>query len=159
MKIFLSWSGDLSRHMAECFRRFLPLVLQYTEPFISSHDIASGENWNNAINGELNDAEIGILFVTSENINSNWLNFEAGALFSWKNKDEQQSKVIPVMADSEDITSVLSGSPLKQFQGTKSLSEDNVKSIFDSINKQAGSNSLADATFQSTFDQWWPKIN
>jgi len=126
---------------------------------MSSHDIARGENWNNAINGELNDAEIGILFITSENINSNWLNFEAGALFSWKNENGQQGTVMPVMINSQDITSVLSSSPLKQFQGTKSLSQEDVKSIFDSINKQAGSNSLADATFQSTFDQWWPKIN
>lgn len=159
MKIFLSWSGDLSKQIAECFRKFLPLVLQYTEPFMSSHDIARGENWNNAINGELNDAEIGILFITSENINSNWLNFEAGALFSWKNKDEQQGTVMPVMINSLDITSVLSKSPLKQFQGTKSLSEEGVKSIFHSINLKADSDALSEASFQSTFDQWWPQIN
>lgn len=159
MKIFLSWSGDLSNQIAECFHKFLPLVLQYTDPFMSSHDIARGENWNNTINGELNDAKIGILFITSENINSNWLNFEAGALFTWKNKDKQQGVVMPLMINSQDITSVLSESPLKQFQGTKSLSEDDVKSIFDSINKQAGSTRLDDTTFQSTFNQWWPKIN
>uniref|UniRef100_UPI0024816846 toll/interleukin-1 receptor domain-containing protein n=1 Tax=Liquorilactobacillus sicerae TaxID=1416943 RepID=UPI0024816846 len=90
--------------------------LQYTEPFMSSDDIARGDDWNNKINGELNNSRIGILFITPENINSNWLNFEAGALFSWKNKDEQQGMVMPVMINSLDITSVLSKSPLKQFQ-------------------------------------------
>ncbi|OIK85192.1 hypothetical protein ATW79_09680 [Oenococcus oeni] len=159
MKIFLSWSGDLSKHIAECFHEFLPLVLQYTEPFMSSDDIARGDDWNNKINGELNNSRIGILFITPENINSNWLNFEAGALFSWKNKDEQQGTVMPVMINSLDITSVLSKSPLKQFQGTKSLSEEGVKSIFHSINLKADSDSLSEASFQSTFDQWWPKIN
>ncbi|OIK56421.1 hypothetical protein ATX87_07435 [Oenococcus oeni] len=63
------------------------------------------------------------------------------------------------MINSLDITSVLSKSPLKQFQGTKSLSEEGAKSIFHSINLKADSDALSEASFQSTFDQWWPKIN
>ncbi|KXB59407.1 hypothetical protein HMPREF3180_02349 [Leptotrichia wadei] len=43
MKIFLSWSGEPSKSIAEKFKNWLPNVLQYVEPYFSQQDIELGE--------------------------------------------------------------------------------------------------------------------
>jgi hypothetical protein len=38
MKLFVSWSQDTSRQIAQDFREWLPLVNQTIEPFMSEED-------------------------------------------------------------------------------------------------------------------------
>ncbi|WP_063608410.1 TIR domain-containing protein [Shouchella clausii] len=80
MKVFLSWSGSESEQLAKIFKDWLPNVLQYVEPYMSSQDINLGERWNNNISASLEDSTFGLIFVTPNNINAPWLNYEAGAL-------------------------------------------------------------------------------
>ncbi len=44
MNIFISWSGTLSKSVAILLRDFLKKVIQATNPFVSSEDIAKGTN-------------------------------------------------------------------------------------------------------------------
>jgi hypothetical protein len=46
MEIFISWSGDLSKKIAEQLKIFLPSVIQSLKPFYSSEDISKGKRWN-----------------------------------------------------------------------------------------------------------------
>ena len=39
MKVFISWSGEKSKKIAEVFRDWLPQVIQAIEPFVSFEDI------------------------------------------------------------------------------------------------------------------------
>lgn len=80
MKVFLSWSGELSRQVAEMMRHRLKVIMQHVEPFMSSKDIASGQVWQAQIGSQLIDTSFGILFLTEENLLSPWLLFEAGAI-------------------------------------------------------------------------------
>src|SRR5687768_12797705 len=80
MEVFLSWSNSLSHGVAKVFGQWLPTVIQEcSEPFISS-ETAKGEPWFEKITTNLDTTDIGIVFITEENMNASWLNFEAGAM-------------------------------------------------------------------------------
>ena len=70
MKVFISWSGDRSQAVANAFKEWLPMVLQYVEPWVSEKDINAGERWAQMIAGELEQANFGIICLTPENLKS-----------------------------------------------------------------------------------------
>ncbi len=53
MKVFISWSGERSQALAQAVREWLPMVLYYTEPWLSHSDIEAGERWANVVAKEL----------------------------------------------------------------------------------------------------------
>ncbi|MEE4212997.1 MAG: toll/interleukin-1 receptor domain-containing protein [Parvularcula sp.] len=129
MKVFISWSGSRSKELANALRQWLPMVLQYVEPWVSDKDISAGERWAQAISGELDASNFGIICITPENLNSEWILFESGAL----SKSMLDAKVIPLLFGLE--LSDLSG-PLSQFQAQK-VEETGVMEVVKAINKVA----------------------
>jgi hypothetical protein len=127
MKVFISWSGKRSKALANALRDWLPMVLQYVEPWVSDKDISAGERWAQAIAGELEASNFGIICITPENLHSEWILFESGAL----SKSMLDAKVIPLLFGLE--LSDLSG-PLSQFQAQK-MEQAGVMEIVRSINK------------------------
>jgi len=95
MKVFISWSGPISREVAVALRDWLPSVIQAVEPYVSSEDIDPGVRWGVDIAGQLDDTEFGVLCVTRNNVTAPWLNFEAGAL----SKSVERSRVVPFLID------------------------------------------------------------
>ncbi len=80
MRIFISWSGDLSKNIAEIFRQWIPGVIQAAKPYYSPDDITKGTRWSSEISKELDASKIGIICLTKDNLDSSWIMFEAGAL-------------------------------------------------------------------------------
>lgn len=80
--VFISWSGDASKHVAGVLYEYLPQVIQGMEVFFSDQDIPTGTQWQGTIQGELNSTKYGIICVTPDNTDSPWLFFEAGAISS-----------------------------------------------------------------------------
>lgn len=115
--------------MAIALRDWLPLVLQYVKPWVSDKDIGAGDRWAQSIAGELEAANFGIICITPENLQSEWILFEAGAL----SKSMLDAKVIPLLFKLE--LSDLSG-PLSQFQAQK-VEESGLMEIIKAINKVA----------------------
>ena len=97
MKVFISWSGDRSRAVAELLDAWLPDVLQGIRCWVSNKDIEKGAIWFDEISSTLADVKAGILCVTRENVNAPWLLFEAGAL----SKGLTKNRVIPLLIDLE----------------------------------------------------------
>ena len=112
MKVFLSWSGDTSHQIAEKLYRWLPMVIQKIEPYIST-EIEKGTRWGSDIAEELEKCTFGIACVTKENREAPWLLFEAGAL----SKSVSEGKLAPLLFGLEQ--SDIQRSPLTQFQLTK----------------------------------------
>ena len=112
MKVFISWSGPLSEKLGESIRNWLPNVIQSVEPYFTPSDVDKGTRWLSELTEVLNDSKVGILCVTRDNIDSDWLLFEAGVL----SKQLKQTHVCPVLFGIKPTD--LAG-PLKQFQATK----------------------------------------
>lgn len=81
LRIFISWSGERSRTVAEALHQWLADVLHVVEPWLSAADIEKGSKWAQAVTGELERASFAVLCLTPENLTAPWLLFEAGATF------------------------------------------------------------------------------
>ncbi|CAC9976768.1 hypothetical protein [Flavobacterium panici] len=53
MKVFISWSGERSKKVAELLDDWLQCVIQAVNPWMSSKDIDRGALWFTEINDQL----------------------------------------------------------------------------------------------------------
>lgn len=67
MKVFISWSGERSRKVAELLDDWLQCVIQAPEPWMSSKDIDRGALWFTEISDQLAGTGIGIVCLIKEN--------------------------------------------------------------------------------------------
>ncbi|MDM8181768.1 TIR domain-containing protein [Marinobacter salarius] len=150
MKIFISWSGETSRKVAEAVREWLPTVLQTVKPYFTPSDIEKGTRWSSDIAQELDDSMAGIFCVTSQNLNSQWLMFEAGAI----SKKVDQSLVCPILIglDNSDING-----PLTQFQTTL-FEKSDFRRLVSDLNKANKSNVLEEGVLNTVFEKFWPEL-
>lgn len=150
MKVFISWSGDLSKKVAEVLSTWLEDVLQGTKAWLSEADIDKGKIWFGAITEQLSDTGVGILCLTLENRYSPWILFEAGAL----SKGLSESRVCPFLIDLQhgDLWP-----PLSQFNGTLPNKEDVLK-LVKTINGERKEQALPGPQLLKAFDLWWPKF-
>jgi hypothetical protein len=152
MKVFLSWSGDLSRQIACAFREWLPSVIQAVVPYVSSEDIDKGTRWSSDIAGELAESSFGILCVTKENLVAPWIHFEAGAL----SKSLEKTNVVPFLYGVK--RSEVQG-PLLQFQSTI-FEKDDIHKLLKSLNQRLPEpERLKDEALAKSFDKWWPDLH
>ena len=150
MKVFISWSGERSRHMAVALKEWLPSALQHVEHWMSEEDIEAGGRWATSIGAELQNSNVGIVCVTAENLTSEWLHFEAGAL----SKSLEESAVIPALLDID--VQVVSG-PLAQFQAKK-MDLDGVMDIAKAINRHS-KNKLDESILSKAVEGLWNTLH
>lgn len=148
--MFISWSGDTSKKVAEAIREWLPTVLQTVKPYFTPSDIEKGTRWSSDIAQELDDSMAGIFCVTSQNLSSQWLMFEAGAI----SKKVDQSLVCPILIglDNSDING-----PLTQFQTTL-FEKSDFRRLVSDLNKANTSNTLEESVLHTVFEKFWPEL-
>lgn len=150
MKIFISWSGDVSREVAAVLNGWLPLVNQHIEPFMSSEDIEKGSRWLSHLSQELQDTNFGLLCLTPDNVDAPWICFEAGALA----KIVDSARVVPLLFGL--LPSDVKG-PLAQFQITKFEYEDFAR-LIRGINASAGAEARDDPSLERMLKICWPEL-
>jgi len=150
MKVFISWSGDLSNNIAEVLKQWMPKVIQAVKPYYSPDDIEKGTRWSSNIASELDASKIGLICLTKENLEKPWIMFEAGAL----SKNIKNSKVVPLLFGIEP--SAIKG-PLVQFQAA-SFSKGEIKKMMKMVNNELGNNALDVNLFESAFNTHWPDL-
>jgi len=151
MEIFLSWSGDRSRRVAEAFRDWLPQVIQAVVPWISL-DIDKGDRWSAEISDHLSKSRIGIFCLTTENLAAPWLLFEAGAV-----SKSASSRACTFLLDLKpgEVKQ-----PLGQFQATQFDKADVLKLVTD-INAElpkADERAVPAAILEAAFEKFWPEL-
>ena len=150
MKIFISWSGELSQKIGEAIKDWLPAVLQSVKPYFTPSDIEKGSRWSADIAKELEQSKIGIFIFTKENLDSQWMLFEAGAI----SKSLDASKVCPILfgLDNSDFKG-----PLTQFQ-TSQFSKLDIRKLLRTINNNLGEQKLEDKVLDEVFEMWYPRL-
>jgi len=150
MKVFISWSGGKSGSLADILRQWIPGVIQAVRPYYSPDDIAKGARWTNEISKELDESRIGLICLTSDNLEAPWLMFEAGAL----SKSLDESRVVPLLFGMESTD--LKG-PLSQFQASK-FDKKEMKRVMKMINAELEERGLGSDVLDSVFEMWWPRL-
>lgn len=147
MNLFISWSGLLSKEIAELLKDWIKITIQATNPWISSEDIDKGSQWFNKISDQLKTTKIGLICITSDNKNKPWLLFEAGALFKGLNNSKIMTFLVNIKhSDVKD--------PLAKFNHTLPSKED-VKKMMKTINNELGDQKLDHSVFEKVFEKNW----
>ena len=148
MKVFVSWSGELSCQIAEVLKKWIPCIIQSVDVFFSPEDIEKGDNWDKTISSELSECKYGIICLTSDNTSAPWINFEAGAIA--KSLD---SKVTALMVNIKP--SDIKG-PLSRYQATRFEKADFFQ-LIESINTVLDT-PLDSKVLENTFNAMWDSL-
>lgn len=151
MKVFLSWSGERSKAIAELFNEWLCCVIQAAKPWISTKDVEKGSFWFSEISNQLKDTTVGIVCLTPENISNPWILFEAGAL----TKGLSNARVCTLLIDLEpkDIKD-----PLAQFNHTIVKDKNSMRELFKTINNTLGEHTLDISILDRAFETYWEQF-
>lgn len=149
MRVFISWSGERSRLVANALHDWLPNVIQAVDPWMSSSDIDKGARWSTEVSNQLAESSFGIICLTPENLKSPWILFEAGAL----SKTIENTLVCPYLFQVEprDVEW-----PLAQFQLTKAEVKDTLQLVHTMNFAQGNEQSLPESRIDKAFKHWWP---
>lgn len=125
--LFISWSGEMSKEIAEALKMFFEVNLQNVTPFFSP-DIQKGTMWLESITNAISNSTAGILCLTKENVMKPWVLFECGAL-------SRVGVVCPIVfgIKKEDISG-----PIGIFQASE-FNKKEFRKLFNGINKSCGS--------------------
>ena len=150
MKVFISWSGNISHQMALILREWLAEIMPKIETWVSSEDINKGTMWSVELTRQLEETSYGIVCIDSSNIYSPWINFEAGSISTHIGT----RKVFPVLYNMSP--SDLKG-PLAQFQVTV-FERAEIYKLLQSLNSELKDDSLDTSDLEKRFRKLWPKL-
>jgi len=150
MKIFISWSGDRSRAVADLMSLWIKCVLQASRPWISTRDIDRGAVWFSEISDQLAETAAGIVCLTNENKNRPWILFETGALA----KGLSTNRVCTFLVDLEprDLQD-----PLAQFNHTLPQ-EASMWELVRTLNAGLDGQRLDERILDTVFKTYWPQF-
>jgi hypothetical protein len=127
MRVFISWSGQRSRALGSALRSWLSKVIPGIS-FFDSEEIPKGKNWHVEVIKALRGCSIGIFCITPENLRSQWVLFEAGALA----QHGDQPTLLTYIIGPVELTG-----PLSHFQSTRFEQEDSRRFV-QALAKLAG---------------------
>jgi hypothetical protein len=149
--VFISWSGERSRLAAEALNEWLSTVLQNARPWMST-EMEKGSRSFEEIGRALEGMKVGIICLTPENLTSEWIHYEAGAL---SKTTDARTRVCTYLLADLDSSNVKP--PLSWFQWTKANQSDTRK-LVGTINKHLDATPLEETRVDITFEKWWPDL-
>lgn len=151
MKIFISWSGEKSRRIAEHFKNTLPCFNnRISELFFAPEDIRAGRLWFTEIQEFLKDCDIGIVILTENNLQSPWIHFETGAIA----KKVNESRIFVMKCGFDKKTNP----PLNLFQSTKPQDKKDFKRFISELNNLIENRRLTSEEVFDKFEANWPRF-
>jgi hypothetical protein len=151
MKVFISWSGDQSRQIATALHGWLSMVIQAAKPYMSERDNEAGSRWGDVLAAQLKTTDFGIVCLTPENLESRWINFEAGAL----SKALDRAHVVPLLHNlrNSDVPP-----PLSQFM-MKKADEAGIRDVVRALNASLDpERRMTEVALDGVFSAMWPAL-
>jgi hypothetical protein len=150
VKIFISWSGDRERAVAEALQAAIPkLCVADVSIFVSSQSISKGANGVAVIEANLDESAFGIVLVSRENQFAPWLNYEGGWLASTLSRPVA---TICLNLRPGDITSPLAPRQATQFENPADMAT-LLRQVVDLANPM-----MNDQAFETLLAPVWPQI-
>lgn len=150
--VFISWSGDRSKWVAEYIRDWLPKVIQAAKPWMSEGDIEKGARSLEEISRKLQGTKVGIVCLTQENLNKPWILYESGALTKTIDEKTRLCTYLLGGLEPKDVPP-----PLGMFQHTQPNDNDTLR-LMQTINQAVSSSPMPPDTLKSVFEKWWPDL-
>jgi hypothetical protein len=150
MNLIVSWSGSVSHDLAIFLKDWLHEMFPVIDPWVSSEDIQKGKSWFPELMNKFSETNVSIICVTTENVLSPWVYFEAG-LIAAKVKGMTCSYLVGVPGKR------IKDTPLAQFQWTEANRNDTWKMIC-SINTELKTKGAHEKILESHFNALWPKL-
>lgn len=149
VRVFVSWSGERGKLLAEAICYWLPRVHSSVRPWMSKQ-IPVGKRWQREVGQRLESTDVGIICVTPENKTAPWLMFEAGAL----SKRLDHSSVCPVLYElrPDDLVS-----PLDQFQAIE-IDRDQMTHMVLTLNGLLGDDASDRGIVEEAVRSQWSKF-
>ena len=121
-----------------------------------SDDITKGSRWFDVVEEELERADVGLVCITREGLESGWIHFEAGALARAvrKNKRTQGGTLYVYLLGVRPEE--LKG-PLAEFQAT-SFDSDDTKKLCAAIVGSMGEEAPLREDWETAFNEHWPSF-
>jgi hypothetical protein len=158
MDILISWSGTLSKTVANAVATLIQEAVPGTHPWVSANDLTAGTRWFESLMDELERAQGCVICLTQESLNSSWVYFEAGAIAA----TNRHSLICPYLIGLEGTE--LAGSPLSHFQWARCDEEGTLK-LVHAVNEALGQGEpkwptrLIDASFRENWLTFAHKLN
>lgn len=150
MRAFISWSGHTSRAIATIVRHDLGLAFPSVEFWMTAEDIPPGTEWFAALGNALSTARLSIVCLTPQNLASQWILFESGAVSNALGRNA----VVPLLYEltPADLTG-----PLAQFQAVRCDLE-GMRYLFRLINTLDETTRRTDSALAELVEIHWPRV-
>jgi hypothetical protein len=149
VKVFISWSGNRSRVVAEALKTLIKNVLPDVKAWVSSENLAPGVLWSPQILKEIAEASGGILCLTKENMTRPWILFEAGGLAALF----QGREVYPYLLD---FSPTELPAPLSLLNASASDLKGTLSVLLAINNQRTDGKKLEEEFIKGVFGRFWP---
>ncbi|HEY0379058.1 MAG TPA: TIR domain-containing protein [Pyrinomonadaceae bacterium] len=146
-RIFISWSGDESKKIANELKRFLDFTVRRGEPWVSDI-IEGGANWEAELVKALEETEFAIVCLTKTNVKASSIHYEVGYIAACK------KPICPYLFELQETEIDW---PLSKHQAKKADAE-GTRQMLITINKKLGVED-PETYSKEAFKKWWPGFN
>jgi hypothetical protein len=154
MKVFISWSGERSKAVAQTLYTWLKDVMPSVDPWLSLEDISKGKRWTIELARQLEAIHVGVVCLTPENLIEPWLLFEAGAISKLQMEKDAHLCTYLIEVPYMDLPE-----PLQAFQSTEANKEDTYRMIWGiNMAMEQGQGRLRSDELKQAFEEYWPEL-
>ena len=148
MQIYISWSGPASYKVALLLRDLIHTILPGVEVWVSAEDIKDGARWSPDLVRILDQSSFKILCADPSNHQTNWFNFEVGAIA--KSTPKWHIKVFLTSLKPGDLRG-----PIASYQ-TVRLDKEDMRRMLEDIHANIPSVQISKPEMVENLGYEWP---